>query len=159
MRRDSLLRAGLLDIELHYTMDFDLWVRMGLTTSIIHSPRFWSRFLLRETSKTGSEMSRFGWDILHVLEKLFGRKDLPSEVKQSAKEIKSRMLQHAADRVVIDNMLEGRRLYLRALNAAPLSASRELWRKTAYLYYRDSLLGRTYRGMKTRLKARHSAGH
>jgi glycosyltransferase involved in cell wall biosynthesis len=152
MRRDALLRAGLLDIELHYTMDFDLWIRMGLATTIIRAPRFWSKFLLRDTSKTGSEMSRFGWDILRVLDKLFSRKDLPEDVQRVGKEIKARMLEHAADRVILDNPLEGRRLYLRALNAAPLSASRELWRKTAYLYYRDSVIGRTYRGVKAKLK-------
>jgi glycosyltransferase involved in cell wall biosynthesis len=153
MRRDALFGAGLLDLDLHYTMDFDLWIRMGLTTKVIRSPRFWSRFLLRDSSKTGSEMSRFGWDILVVMERLFKRKDLPEEVQRAGREIRARMLEHAADRVILDNLLEGRKLYLRALNAAPLSASRELWRKTAYLYYRDSLLGRTYRGVKTRLKA------
>ena len=153
MKREALERAGLLDLELHYTMDFDLWIRMGLVTTIVRAPRFWSRFLLRDSSKTGSEMSRFGWDILRVKEKFFRRNDLPREVQRAAREIRARMFEHAADRVILDDLLEGRRLYLRALSAAPLSASRELWRKTAYLYYRDSLLGRTYRGMKARLKA------
>lgn len=151
MRREALLRAGLLDVDLHYTMDFDLWLRMGLTTTVIRAPRFWSKFLLRDSSKTGSEMSRFGWDILRVMEKFFGRVDLPEDIRRMAAEIKARMLEHAADRVILDNLLEGRKLYLRALNAAPMSASRELWRKTAYLYYRDSLVGRTYRGVKRRL--------
>jgi len=159
MKREALERAGLLDIELHYTMDFDLWIRMGLVTRIIRAPRFWSRFLLRESSKTGSEMGRFGWDILKVLERFSRRPDLPDDVRRAKRSIRSRMLEHAAERVILDDSIEGRRLYLRALHTAPLSASRDLWRKVAYLYYRDSLFGRTYRGMKTRLKAIHLLGH
>ncbi|MEP7271857.1 MAG: glycosyltransferase family 2 protein [Acidobacteriota bacterium] len=152
VKREALDRSGLLDQALHYTMDFDLWLRLSLVTKIVREPRFWSRFLLRETSKTGSQMDRFGWDILRVSEKFFSRDDLPREVRDAEREIRARLLEHAADRVVTSDFAEGRRLYLRALKTAPFAARAALWRKVAYLYYRDSFVGRTYRGMKTGLK-------
>ncbi len=152
MRRQALERAGELDVELHYTMDFDLWLRMALVTRIVRAPHFWSRFLLRETSKTGSQIARFGWDLLEVTERFLGRDDLPADVRRLEDKVRARLYEHAADRIVLEDPVEGRRWYLRALKAAPRSARAALWRKVAYLYYRDSLLGRTYRGMKTRLK-------
>lgn len=152
MRREALDHAGLLDLELHFTMDFDLWLRLGLVTEIIRAPRFWSRFLLRDTSKTGSQMDRFGWDILQVTEKFLRRPDLPEDVRRAERSIRSRLLEHAADRIVTNDFAEGRGLYRRALTVSPLTAPARLWRKVAYFYYRDSLLGRSYRGLKTRLK-------
>lgn len=156
MRRAALERAGLLDVELHYTMDFDLWLRMGLSTKIIRAERFWSRFLLRETSKTGSAMEKFGWDILRVTERLFARKDLPRELRRNERRIRARMYEHAADRIITGDFQNGRKYYRRAIAASPLSASRRLWRTAAYLYYRDSILGRTYRGMKARSRSEYS---
>jgi len=136
MRRETLERAGSLDMELHYTMDFDLWLRMGLAAPIRRAERFWSRFLLRDTSKTGSKMDKFGWDILRVMEKLFARDDLPDEVRRAQRRIRARLYQHAADRICTADMRTARRYYLRALMAAPLVAPAPLWRKVASQYFR-----------------------
>ena len=143
MRREALERAGLLDIGLHYTMDFDLWLRMGLASRIGRAERFWSRFLLRDTSKTGSQMDKFGWDILRVMEKLFARADLPVEVRRVQGRIRARLYQHAADRICTADIGSGRHYYLRALMSAPFAAPAPLWRKVASQYYR---------GIKSRLK-------
>lgn len=145
MRREVLERSGMLDLELHYTMDFDLWLRVGLATQIMRAERFWSRFLLRDGSKTGSQMEKFGWDILRVMDKFWARSDLPEEVQRVRARIRARLYQHAADRIIISDFANGRYYYLRALLAAP---SVELLRKTVYLYYRDSILGRVYRNLK-----------
>ncbi len=152
VKREALDRSGPLDPDLHYTMDFDLWLRLSLVTRIVRAPRFWSRFLLRDTSKTGSQMDGFGWDILRVTEKFLGRDDLPEEVREAESAIRARLLEHAADRITTSDFPEARRLYLRALTTSPFAARAALWRKVAYLYYRDSFVGRIYRGMKTALK-------
>ena len=143
MRREALERAGSLDMGLHYTMDFDLWLRMGLAAPIRRAERFWSRFLLRDTSKTGSQMDKFGWDILRVMEKLFARDDLPDEVRRAQRRIRARLYQHAADRICTADVRTARRYYLRALMAAPLAAPAPLWRKVASQYFR---------GIRSRLK-------
>ena len=148
MRRAALESAGMLDVDLHYTMDFDLWMRMGLKTKVVRAEKFWSRFLLRDSSKTGSQMERFGWDILRVMERFFARPDLPAEIRQQEREIRARLYEHAADRIIIGDFKNGRRYYLRALAQSPGAASRRLWQKVAYLYYRDSIFGKTYRGVK-----------
>lgn len=152
MRRGALERAGLLDPDLHYTMDFDLWLRMGLRAKVARVKRFWSRFLLRGTSKTGSQMEKFGWDILRVMERFFERRDLPEDVRENERMIRARLYQHAADRIITGDFSRGREYYRRALMAAPMAASGQLWRTTAYLYYRDSMFGRVYRGMKERAR-------
>lgn len=151
IRRDALEKIGLdavLDVDLHYTMDFDLWIRLGLVTKFVRAERFWSKFQLRSTSKTGSQMAKFGWDILTVLDRLFARQDLPQEVRDNESRIRARLYEHAADRLITSDFENGRRLYTQAIREAPLAASSKLLRTTAYLHYRDSILGRTYRGMK-----------
>lgn len=153
MRRGALDRAGHLDTDLHYTMDFDLWLRMGLVAEVRRVEGFWSRFLLRDTSKTGSRMDMFGWDILTVMERFFERGDLPKDVRKNKRRIRARLYQHAADRIITGDFQQGREYYRRALTTAPFDASARLWRTTAYLYYRDSALGRIYRGIRgNRLK-------
>jgi glycosyltransferase involved in cell wall biosynthesis len=148
IRRDVLERAGLLDVSLHYTMDFDLWLRMALTTNFVRCESFWSRFLLRDESKTGSQMARFGWDILKVTETFLARNDLAEGIRRKESSIRARMLEHAADRIITSDFEKGRKYYAMALREAPLSASMKLMRTVAYLYYRDSFVGKTYRGMK-----------
>jgi hypothetical protein len=123
---------------------------LSLVTQFRRVERFWSRFLLRDDSKTGSLLAKFGWDILRVMEKYFARPDLPPEVRRIRAQARARLYEHAADRVIFGDFRAGRRLYLRALLAAPLSAPPSLARRVAYLYYRDSVFGRTYRGLKGR---------
>lgn len=151
IRREALEKIGMdavLNVDLHYTMDFDLWIRLGLVTKFARAERFWSRFQLRSTSKTGSQMAKFGWDILTVLDRLFARQDLPQELRENESRIRARLYEHAADRLITSDFENGRRLYTQAVREAPLAASSRLLRTTAYLHYRDSFLGRTYRGMK-----------
>lgn len=151
IRREALEKIGLdavLDVDLHYTMDFDLWIRLGLATKFVRAERFWSKFQLRPTSKTGSQMAKFGWDILSVTDRLFARHDLPQELRDNESRIRARLYEHAADRLITSDFENGRRLYTQAVREAPLAASSRLLRTTAYLHYRDSILGRTYRGMK-----------
>jgi len=148
IRREALERAGLLDVDLHYTMDFDLWLRLGLETNFARCESFWSRFLLRDASKTGSQMSRFGWDILKVADRFLARTDLPQEIRRKESRIRARMYEHAADRLITSDFENGRRRYAMALREAPMNASMKLLRTVAYLYYRDSIVGKTYRGMK-----------
>jgi hypothetical protein len=157
IKRSALERVGIdavLDVDLHYTMDFDLWLRLGLVTKFVRANTFWSKFQLRPTSKTGSQMARFGWDILKVSDRLFERPDLPAGILVNESRIRARLYEHAADRIISSDFENGRRLYTQAIREAPFAASSKLLRTAAYLHYRDSLLGRTYRGMK-RMVSQH----
>jgi glycosyltransferase involved in cell wall biosynthesis len=52
-RRDFGARVGSLDESLHYTMDYDLWLRMGRAAPPLFLDRVLAQFRLHETSKTG----------------------------------------------------------------------------------------------------------
>jgi glycosyltransferase involved in cell wall biosynthesis len=52
-RRDFGREAGPLDESLHWTMDYDLWLRMGRKTDPIFVDRVLARFRLHPASKTG----------------------------------------------------------------------------------------------------------
>ena len=52
-RRDFGARVGPLDESLHYTMDYDLWLRMGRESPPLVLDRVLARFRLHGTSKTG----------------------------------------------------------------------------------------------------------
>jgi glycosyltransferase involved in cell wall biosynthesis len=52
-RREFGRRVGPLDESLHYTMDYDLWLRMGREAPPLFLDRVLARFRLHESSKTG----------------------------------------------------------------------------------------------------------
>ena len=52
-RREFGRQVGPLDESLHYTMDYDLWLRMGRETPPAFVDRVLAQFRLHETSKTG----------------------------------------------------------------------------------------------------------
>ena len=52
-RRDFGAKVGPLDESLHYTMDYDLWLRMGRETDPLFLDRVLAQFRLHESSKTG----------------------------------------------------------------------------------------------------------
>jgi glycosyltransferase involved in cell wall biosynthesis len=52
-RRDFAGRLGPLDESLHWTMDYDLWLRMGRECDPLIVPRVLAQFRLHESSKSG----------------------------------------------------------------------------------------------------------
>ena len=52
-RRDFGRRVGPLDESLHYTMDYDLWLRMGQRSAPLILDQVLARFRLHGTSKSG----------------------------------------------------------------------------------------------------------
>lgn len=52
-RRDLVRRVGELDESLHYTMDYDLWLRMGREGAPLFVDRVLAQFRLHPASKTG----------------------------------------------------------------------------------------------------------
>ena len=52
-RRDFGRRVGPLDESLHYTMDYDLWLRMGREAPPMFLDKVLAQFRLHESSKTG----------------------------------------------------------------------------------------------------------
>ncbi len=53
-RRDFGTRVGLLDSTLHYTMDYDLWLRMGRECAPVIHPDALAQFRIHAASKSGA---------------------------------------------------------------------------------------------------------
>jgi len=57
--KDDLEKVGYLNEKYHYAMDYDLWIRIGKEFKILHSPKYWAKFRMHESSKTVSLNKNF----------------------------------------------------------------------------------------------------
>jgi glycosyltransferase involved in cell wall biosynthesis len=67
--RDAFDKVGGINIERHFIMDYELWLRMMLIGINLHYvPQLLSRFRLYHGSKSGSQSIKFGYEYLSFLE-------------------------------------------------------------------------------------------
>ena len=78
MRRQVLEEVGFLDVDLHYSMDFDLWLRIGVRHPPAFVPRLWARMMNRPQMKTNEP--RRGFDLLPIIEKFYAQPGLTKEI-------------------------------------------------------------------------------
>ncbi len=89
-RRRVMEQIGLFDESLHYTMDYDYWLRTSLAGFRLDYLRTsLGAFRLHPTSKTVSRLSRFWDDWGQVLDKVYSRPDLPPEIRRTETEAKT----------------------------------------------------------------------
>ncbi len=81
MRRAPLFDVGLLDASLHYAMDYDLWLKLGLSGEIGHLDATQARFRVGSSAKSVSQADRFLPEIIRVLDRFFERPDLPEDIR------------------------------------------------------------------------------
>jgi glycosyltransferase involved in cell wall biosynthesis len=81
IRRGPLFEVGLLDPVLHYVMDFELWLKLGLCGQIGHVSGTQALFRIVSSAKSLSQVGRFLPEILEVFERFFARTDLPPDVR------------------------------------------------------------------------------
>lgn len=55
LRREALDAVGMLDEDLHFAMDYDLWIRIGRRFPIQHVPDFWATFRVCAGTKSVSQ--------------------------------------------------------------------------------------------------------
>lgn len=74
IRRSVLEEVGFLDTELHYAMDYDLWLRIARAGyELVHVPAYWAAFRSHSTSKTESRGDRFWAEERAVMRRHGGR--------------------------------------------------------------------------------------
>ena len=71
VRRRVVSNIGLLDESLQYFMDWDFWLRAGVTHSIVHVPVPLSTYRLHAGAKGESSMGRYAPELLRVYEQFF----------------------------------------------------------------------------------------
>lgn len=80
-RRRVMESIGPFDETLHFTMDYDYWLRAVLAGLRPHYlDRDLAGFRLYGESKSGSQLDKFWQDWQNLLEKVYSRDDLPPEV-------------------------------------------------------------------------------
>lgn len=93
VRRTTIDKVGLLDIDMDMAMDLDLWVRIGLKHSIVHIPEVLAGARFYRGAKTLSSISPFLPNRLAILDKTFSNAELPEQLK--ALEAKARSIMEA----------------------------------------------------------------
>lgn len=80
-KRSLLERVGILNEDLHYGMDLDLWLRMAHNSSFYSIPEVLARYRVHGLSKTGSEdgFAKFNTEWIRLIQKNF--KKLPLHKK------------------------------------------------------------------------------
>lgn len=131
-RRRVTEKVGLFDETLHYTMDYDYWIRMvaaGFTP--VYVPGYRAAFRMHDASKTGTNALPFWHDWQAVIDKLYRRSDLPPEIARMKRtsqayvnlygaELLWAMDQKAAARPLLRKMITGGPWRPRVIGAAML---------------------------------------
>jgi len=68
MRRDILEKAGYLDLNYHFLLDHQLWLRMGLTAGYCYVPALWARAHYHEGCKNLAQAAEFGKEARRIVE-------------------------------------------------------------------------------------------
>ena len=79
-KKEVLEKVGYINEDLHYIMDFDLWIRFSLVTEFVKSNDFLADFRVHGSSKTIHSPFR-GWpERPEVVESFFKQKDVPKSL-------------------------------------------------------------------------------
>ncbi|MFN8496851.1 MAG: glycosyltransferase family 2 protein [Anaerolineae bacterium] len=68
IRREALNQVGPINEGLHYVMDFELWLRLGVVGPLAYSPELTANFRWHNVSKSISQSPRFWHEQLKVLD-------------------------------------------------------------------------------------------
>lgn len=80
LRKKVIDEVGYLDSHLHWTMDYDLWLRIGLKCKVIYIRQLLANFRIYPETKGMREGYKFAEDRLYSLNKLFSTPNLTKEV-------------------------------------------------------------------------------
>lgn len=96
MRRSVLEKAGWLNEKLHFVMDYDLWLRIGLITSMRYIPKPMAMLRLHPAAKTVKATSKFANEFVSIFQDLIANPTLPTSLQQRRTYILHRVCVHAA---------------------------------------------------------------
>jgi glycosyltransferase involved in cell wall biosynthesis len=82
LRRTVLESVGFLDESLHYAMDFDYWLRLGLRHVFNYLPVRLALTRLHSGAKSVTSGPSFGREIVDAYRWLFAQADLPTTVRE-----------------------------------------------------------------------------
>jgi glycosyltransferase involved in cell wall biosynthesis len=91
-RRGVMEQAGLLDEQLHYSLDYEYWIRLALAGAcFMRLPEAVARFRLSRASKTVGQTAVMAQEQLRLLEALAARPDLPERLGFTPGQVRHRL--------------------------------------------------------------------
>ncbi len=97
LRRDVLDKVGFLDESLDYVMDFDFWLRIGLSCKIGYVNKKFGALRLHTDAKSVAFLSMFGGELIKVYKRFFSNINLPIEILKLKKDAMANIYNRAAD--------------------------------------------------------------
>lgn len=80
LRRDVLDQAGYLNEDLHYVMDLEYWLRLGLKSPAAYLDQEFACLRLHQDAKSVASFDKFSRELTSVIEIFFTRPDLPENL-------------------------------------------------------------------------------
>lgn len=128
LRRRVLETVGFLDETLNYVMDFDYWLRLGLTHRIEYLPQKLATMRLHPKAKSIHSTAHSEREILRIYQKLFSQQGLPLEIRSIEPQAMSNAFYRAACSYFWEGDLRTAREYaLRAWRYRPIHPRRALF--------------------------------
>ncbi len=111
LRRKVLEQIGYLDESLHFVMDFDYWLRAGITSRVIWLPVRLAGLRIHNDAKSVSRLGQFAQELIKVYQRFFAQPELPDEFRTSKTEAMTNCYYRAADCAFWANQLPEARAY------------------------------------------------
>lgn len=96
-RRSLLESVGAIDESLHFTMDYDYWLRAGLRHRGAYLPVYLAALRRHGGAKSIAQLGRFAAENVRIFERLLAQPDLPPAVAAQRRLALSNVYQRAAD--------------------------------------------------------------
>jgi len=120
IRRRVMENVGLLDPHYYYFMDWDFWLRAGISHSFAYFPELLSTYRLHEESKTVAQAVKAAPELEYMYRKFFAMPDLPHDIRRLEKEAMMNMFFTTAEYYLNGgDRKAARQMARRALQARP----------------------------------------
>jgi glycosyltransferase involved in cell wall biosynthesis len=126
MRKSVLDRVGLVDTDLHFAMDLDLWVRIAMSGRVDFIPAILARYRLHDGTKTVSSSGAFEREGIRVKERYLNDANFKKCLDSSYRNVSCRVYLKIASFYFYEGEVTKTVQYLmKAFAANPVS--REFW--------------------------------
>lgn len=95
LKRKALERVGYLKENLHFCMDYDLWLRVAIDGEVAHLPKTLAAFRFHPQSKTMTQLVHMTVELAEIAERFLREAELSPDLKREGFELLARSLWEA----------------------------------------------------------------
>jgi len=149
-RSDVARTVGPVRRDLHFTMDFEYWIRIGRRYPVVQIPATLAQFRVSRENKGTAQRGRWGPEFIRVLDDLYAESDLPEAVRALRARAYAGAFTHgAAWFVAAGDYAEARAWIRKAVSARAAIVTQSEWWHTAL----TAVLGRRGHDVGRRAKS------